>query len=203
MAIRVRRREFLITLGSAVAGWPLVISAQQQAMPVIGFLSSVSPAPFARNLAAFRQGLKETGYVEGQNAAIEYPWAEGQFERLPAFAADLLSRHVAVIAATGGRPSALAAKAATTTVPITFILASDPIKLGLVASLNRPGGNATGVSLFALTVEPKKLELLHELVPKATVIGVHISSSAFTSGAFLMERSPPTYRSPSQPSSSL
>ena len=168
----MKRREVITILGGAVASWPLVARAQQAAMPVIGFLSSVSPGPLGQNLSAFRRGLQESGYIEGQNATIEYRWAEGHFDRLPALAADLVSRNVAVIAATGGPPAALAAKAATTTTPIVFILASDPIKLGLVDSLNRPGGNATGVGLFAVTVEPKKFELLHELVPKAAVIGV-------------------------------
>src|SRR5262249_6972608 len=134
-----------------------------------------SPDPSTKNLAAFRQGLKERGYAEGQNLAIEYRWAEGRFDRLPILAAELAQRNVAVIFASGGPPSALAAKTATTTIPMIFLLASDPIKLGLVASLNHPGGNATGVGLFAVAVEPKKLEILHELVPKARKIGVLVN----------------------------
>ena len=171
---RLQRREFIAGLGCATA-WPVVARAQQSTEPVIGFLSSVSPGSLAKNLAAFRQGLNERGYAEGQNAAVEYRWAEGRFDHLPMLAAELVQRNVAVIFASGGPPSALAAKAATTTIPIVFILASDPIKLGLVTSLNHPGGNATGVGLFAVAVEPKKLEILHELVPKAKKIGVLIN----------------------------
>jgi putative ABC transport system substrate-binding protein len=171
----MRRRNFIAGLVSTTVAWPLTALAQQRAVPVIGFLSSVSPGRIAQNLAAFRQGLNERGYVDGKNVAVEYRWAEGHFDRLPVLADELVHRNVAVIFASGGPPSVLAARAATVTIPIVFILASDPIKLGLVASLNHPSGNATGVGLFAVTVEPKKLEILHELVPKAMKIGVLVN----------------------------
>ena len=160
----MKRREFFKLAGGAVA-WPLTAHAQQPQMPVIGFMHGASAEAFPDQLKAFRQGLKESGFVEGQNVAIEYRWADGQFNRLPAMAADLASRKVAVIVAVGGTSSNLAAKEATTTIPVVFVSGSDPIKLGLVATLNRPGGNVTGYSLFIADLGGKALGILHELLP--------------------------------------
>jgi len=170
----MRRRDFIALFGGAAA-WPLEARAQQPAMPVIGFLSGALPGPYAPFAAAYHRGLKETGYVEGVNTAIEYRWAEGEVDRLPALAAELVRRKVAVIVATGGSTSAFAAKAATTTIPIVFGATSDPVKEGLVASLNRPGGNVTGINFLVGEVVAKRMQLLREVVPAARRVALFVN----------------------------
>ena len=170
----MKGRDFIALLGGAAA-WPLAARAQQPAMPVIGILASVSPAPYASYIAAVKEGLRQTGYVEGRNVAIEYRWAEGQYDRLPQQAIELVDRGIAVIVLVGGGPTTAAAKAATATIPIVFVMGEDPVKSGAVASLNRPGGNATGVSLLTVAMEAKRLQLLHELMPNAAVVAIIVN----------------------------
>ena len=177
----MKRRNFLA--GLVGIAWPLTALAQQPAMPVVGFLNSASPQPLENYVAGFRAGLKETGYVDGQNVAIEFRWAEGHYDRLPGMAADLVRRKVAVLVATGGSPAVLAAKAATTTVPIVFTIGGDPVRLGIVTSLSRPGGNMTGVDMFVNQMETKRLGLLRALVPKADLIAILLNpNNPFATG---------------------
>jgi putative tryptophan/tyrosine transport system substrate-binding protein len=172
MTAKMKRRAFITLVGGAAAAWPLAVRAQQPAMPVIGYLSARSPEDTAHLVEAFRRGLSEAGFVEGQNVTVEYRWALGQQDRLPALAADLVRKPVTLFVTTGGESAALAARAATPTIPIAFIIGGDPVKIGLAVSYSRPGGNATGISILTPSLEPKRLELLRELVPQASSIGV-------------------------------
>ncbi len=180
----MRRRELTVLLGTA-AVWPLAGRAQQPGTPVVGYLGPESPGPFASRVRAFRDGLAEAGYVEGRNVAIEFRWAEGRYDRLPALAADLARRRVDAIAAPGGAPVALAAKSATATIPIAFEMGGDPVALGVVGSLNRPEGNITGVSSLNVEVGPKRLEILHELVPTAAMVAVVVNPTSPTANSQL------------------
>ena len=171
----MQRREFITLLGGAAVSWPLASGAEQAAMPVIGVLGAVAPERLTERWRSFRQGLKEAGYVEGENVAIEYRWAENQLDRLPALAADLVQKQVAVIFATGGTAPVIAAKTATSTMPIVFTIPEDPVELGLAASLSRPGGNLTGVNFLVGELVPKRLEILHELVPAMTRVAVLVN----------------------------
>jgi putative tryptophan/tyrosine transport system substrate-binding protein len=175
MAIHIRRREFIVALSSAAFGRPLAARAQQPSLPKIGVLCSKSPSEEARLLARFRQGLNEIGYVEGHNVAIEYRWANDQNDRLTELVADLVRRQVTVIATPGSHPATLAAKAATTTIPIVFTTSGDPVQLGLVSSMSRPGSNMTGVTSMGVELGPKQLEVLHELIPTATTMALLIN----------------------------
>ena len=183
MTAFIGRREFITLLGGAAAAWPLVARAQQPAMPVVGFVHGGAAHAFPGRIAAFRVGLGEAGYIEGQNVAIEYHWLEGRFERLPAVMADLVRRRVAVIATPGSTPASLAAKAATTNIPIVFGVSEDPVALGMVSSLSQPGGNATGINFFVSEIDAKRFGLMHELLPKATRFAVLINPADATASA--------------------
>ncbi len=174
----MRRRRFIASLGSAAVAWPLAARAQQSAMPVIGFLGLTSPEAFASLTAAFQHGLRETGFTEGRNVAIVYRWAHGQFDQLPALASDLVGQRLSVLAAMGTPASALAAEAATTVIPIVFVTGGDPVGVGLVDSLSRPSGNATGVYMLTVALEPKRLEVINELVPNAAILGVVVDPNS-------------------------
>jgi putative tryptophan/tyrosine transport system substrate-binding protein len=173
----MRRREFITLLGGIAVAWPLAACAQQGTIPVVGFLNSGSADAYPDRVVAFRQGLSDIGYFEGQNVIVDYRWGLGQYDRLPGLAAELVRQPVAVLVSTGGEPAALAAKAATSTIPIVFAIGSDPVKLGMVASYNRPSANITGVTILTSTLEPKRLGLLRELVPGAAVVGVLLNPS--------------------------
>ena len=170
----MKRRQFITLVGGAAA-WPLAARAQQPAVPVVGILASVSPAPYAGFIAAIKEGLQQTGYIEGRNVTIEYRWAEGHYDRLPQQAIELVDRGVAVIILVGGGPTIAVAKAATATIPIVFVMGDDPVKSGAVTALNRPGGNATGVNLLTVAMEAKRLQLLHELVPNVAVVAIIVN----------------------------
>jgi putative ABC transport system substrate-binding protein len=193
MAIHTRRREFIVALGGAAVAWPLPARAQQSAMPIVGFVTGRSPEESARLGAAFRKGLNETGYVEGKNVMVEYHWLEGQYDRLPSLMADLVGRRVAVIA-TLVNAAALAAKAATTTTPIVFLVSEDPVSLGLVASLARPGGNMTGVNVLFAELVAKRLGLLHDLVPKAVRVAVLLNPANTTNAEATLREIPEAAR---------
>jgi putative tryptophan/tyrosine transport system substrate-binding protein len=190
----VRRREFITLLGGAAAAWPLGARAQQAALPVIGFLGTTSLENNVERLRTFRQGLKETGHVEGENVAIEYRWADGQYDRLPALAGELVRRQVTVIASAEGPVSAFAAKAATTTIPIVFAVADDPVRLGLVASLARPGGNLTGINFVSTELVAKRLELLRELMPGVARVAVMVNPADTTNTETMLRDVEPAAR---------